>query len=168
MEEEMHALVENETWDLLDAPKGVKPIGCRWVYKVKYNTDSSVNRYKARLVAKGYVQKHDINYDETFAPVAKMTIIHVLIVVATAKGWHLHQMDVKNAFLQGELEEQVYLVQPPGFHSRTNTSVVCRLKKSLYELKQAPRAWNAKITQRLHRMGFATSKSDSSLFIRKG
>ena len=138
------------------------------MYKVKYNTDGSVNRYKARLVAKGYVQKHDINYDETFAPVAKMTIIHVLIVVATAKGWHLHQMDVKNAFLQGELEEQVYLVQPPGFHSRTNTSVVCQLKKSLYGLKQAPRAWNAKITQRLHRMGFATSKSDSSLFIRKG
>ena len=107
MEEEMHALAENETWDLVDALKGVKPIGCRWVYKVKYNTDASVNRYKAQLVAKGYVQKHDIDYDEMFAPVMKMMIVRVLLAVAAAKGWHLHQMDVKNMFLQGELEEQV-------------------------------------------------------------
>ena len=140
MEEEMHALAENETWDLVDAPKGVKPIGCRWVYKVKYNTDGSVNRYKARLVAKGYAQNHGIDYDETFVPVAKMTTVRVLLVVAAAKGWHLHQMDVKNAFLQGDLEEQVYMVQPPGFRSGKNTSAVCRLKKSLYRLKQAPRA----------------------------
>ena len=168
MEEEMHALAENQTWDLVDAPKGVKPIGCRWVYKIKYNADGSVNRYKARLVAKGYAQKHGIDYDETFAPVAKMTTVRVLLAVAAAKGWHLHQMDVKNAFLQGELEEQVYMVQPPGFHSGTNTSAVCRLKKSLYGLKQAPRAWNAKITQQLCKMGFTVCKSDSSLFIQKG
>ena len=107
MEEEMHALAENETWDLVDAPKGVKLIGCRWLYKVKYNTDGSFNRYKARLVAKGYPQKYGIDYDETFAPVEKMTTVCVLLAVAAAKGWHLHQMDVKNAFLQGELEEQV-------------------------------------------------------------
>ena len=97
-----------------------------------------------------------------------MTTVRVLLVISVAKGWHLHQMDVKNAFLQSELEKQVYMVQPPGFHSRTNTSAVCRLKKSHYGLKQTPRAWNAKITQRLRRMGFATSISDSSLFIRKG
>jgi hypothetical protein len=147
MEEEMHALAENETWDLVDAPKGVKPIGCKWVYKIKYDTYGSINRYKAQLVANGYAQKHGIDYNETFAPVAKMMIVRVFLAVATAKGWHLHQMDVKNAFLQGELEEQVYMVQPPGFHSGTNNSAVCRLKKSLYGLKQAPRAWNTKITQ---------------------
>jgi hypothetical protein len=121
----------------------------------------SINRYKARLVAKGYAQKHDIDYDEMFAPVAKMTTVRVLLAVAAAKGWHVHQMDVKNAFLQGDLEEQVYMVQPPGFHSRTNTSAVCRLKKSLYGLKQAPHAWNAKI------MSLEMSKADFSLFIRK-
>ena len=135
----------------------MKPIRCRWVYKVKYNTDGSINRYKARLVAKGYAQKHGIDYDETFAPVAKMTTIRVLLA---GKGWHLHQMDVKNAFLQGELEEQVYMVQPPGFHSGTNTSTVCRLKKSLYGLKQAPGAWNAKI--------YATIASDGICDIQIG
>ena len=105
-------------------------------YKVKYNTNDSVNHYKARLVAKGYTQQHGINYEETFAPVAKMVIVCVLLVVAMVKGWHLHKMDVKNAFLQGELEEQVYMVQTLG----KNTSMVCQLKKSLYGLKQAPRA----------------------------
>ena len=99
----------------MDAPKGVKPIGCKWVYKVKYNTDGSVSRYKAQLVVKGYVQKHGIDYDETFAPVAKMTIICVLLAVAAANGWHLQQMDIENGFLHGQLQEQVYTVQPPNF-----------------------------------------------------
>jgi hypothetical protein len=119
------------------------------------------------LVAKGYVQKHGIDYDETFAPVAKMTTVRVLLAIAAAKGWHLHQMDVKNAFLQGDLEKQVYMVQPPGFQSDTNSSALCRLKKSLYGLKQALRAWNTKITQQLRKMSFETSKADSSLFVRK-
>ena len=155
-------------WALVDAPKGVKPIGCKWVYKTKYNIDGLVNRYKARLLANAYAQTHGIDYDETFAPTAKMTTVLVVRAVAAARGWHLDQMDVKKAFLQRDIEEHVFMVQPPGFHSERKTSAVCRLKKSLYGLKQAPRAWNSKITHRLHKMGFAASKSDSSVFIRNG
>ena len=114
------------------------------------------------MVAKGYVQTHDIDYDETFTPVAKMTRVCVVLVVIAAGGWHLHQMEVKNTFLQ------VFMIQPPGFQSKVNKSTVCRLRKSLYSLKQAPCAWISKITQRLHKMGFVVSKSDSSLFIQKG
>ena len=106
---------------------------------------------------KGYAHQHDIDYDEMFVLVANMTTVHVLLAVGRTKGCHLHQMDVKNVFPQGELVEYVYMVQPPEFHSRTNTSVVCRLKKSLYRQKQALRAQNAKITHRLRRLGFATS-----------
>ena len=130
----MHALMDNETWDLVDVPKGVKPTGCRWVFKVKYNTDDSVNRYKARLVVKGYAQKHNVDYDETFAHVAKMTTVQVLLAVVAAKRWHLHPMDVKNVFLQGDLEEQVFMVQPLRLLSEQNTSAVCRLKEALYGL----------------------------------
>ena len=99
MEEEMHVFTENETWDLVDVPTGVNPIGCQWVYKVKYNVNGSVNKYKAQLVAKGYMQQHVIDYNEKFVPVTKMTIVRVLLAVATAKGSHLHQMDVKKSVL---------------------------------------------------------------------
>ena len=115
MEEEIHVLADNGTWVLVDLPKGVRLIRCRWVYKVKYNVDGSINRYKAILVAKGYAQTQDTDYDETFTPVVKITTVRVLLAITATKGWHLHQMDVKNVFLQGELEEQVYMVHPPGF-----------------------------------------------------
>ena len=92
-------LCKNETWDLVPTSPRKKAIRCRWIYKVKYNVDVFVNLYKARLVAKGYAQTHGVDYEETFAPVAKMTMVRTVIVLAAAKGWHLHQMDVKNAFL---------------------------------------------------------------------
>ena len=167
MREEMRALFDNDTWDLVPSSEiKKKPIGCRWVFKIKHNTDGTVNRFKARLVAKGYAQTHGIDYEETFAPVAKMTTVRTVIALAAAKGWHLHQMDVKNAFLQGELEEEVYMMQPPGFESSKHPHAVCRLKKPLYGLKQAPRAWHSKITSYLHDIGFRMSKSDNSLYIR--
>ena len=134
MNEEMEALCKNETWDLVPHTPHKKAIGCRWIYKVKHNADGSVNRLKARLVAKAYAQTHDIDYEETFALVAKMITVWTVIAVVAAKGWHLHQMDIMNAFLQGELEEEVYMIQPPGFESRVLPSAVCRLKKPLYGL----------------------------------
>jgi hypothetical protein len=103
MDEEMVALDANRTWELVPLPEGKKAIGCKWVYKVKHNSDGSISRYKARLVTKGYAQTHGIDYEETFALVAKMATMKAAIAVAASRGWVLHQMDVKNAFLHGEL-----------------------------------------------------------------
>ena len=135
MDEEMAALDVNETWELVPLPEGKKAIGCKWVYKVKHKSDGSIERYKARLVAKGYAQMYGIDYEETFSPIAKMATVRAVIVVAAAKGWTLHQMDVKNAFLHGELQEEVYLVQPPGYEDMDHPDYVCRLRKALYGLK---------------------------------
>ena len=138
MNEEMQALCKNETWDLVPCSPHKKVIGCRWIYKLKHNIDGSVNRCKARLVAKGYAPTDEVEYEETFAPVAKMAIVWTVIALAGTKGWHLHQMDVNNDFLQGELEE-VFMIQPPSFESTKHLTAVYQLKKPLYELKQAPR-----------------------------
>ena len=110
MDEEMVALGANHTWELMPLPHDKKVIGCKWVYKVKHNVDGSVSRYKARLVAKGYAQTYGIDYEETFSPVARMATVRAVIAMAAAKGWSLHQMDVKNAFLHGDLQEEVYMM----------------------------------------------------------
>jgi hypothetical protein len=135
----MVALDANATWELVALPKDKKAIGCKWVYRVKHNANGSVSRYKARLVAKGYAQTYGIDYEETYSPVAKMTIVRVIIAMASVKGWYLHQMDVKNVFLHGDLQE-VYMEQPPGYVDQTRPNLVWRLKKALYGLKQAPKA----------------------------
>ncbi len=141
MDEEMAALDANATWELVALLKDKKVIGCKWVYKVKHNADGSVSRYKARLVAKGYAQTYGINYEETYSPVAKMTTIRAIIAMATTKGWSLHQMDVNNVFFHGDLQEEMYMEQPPGCVDQTHPNLVCRLKKALYGLKHTSRAW---------------------------
>jgi hypothetical protein len=141
MDEEMAALDVNATWELVVLPEENKAIRCKWVYKVKHNADGSMNIYKARLVAKGYAQTYGINYEETYSPIAKMTTIRAIIAMAAAKIWSLHQMDVKNAFLHGDLQEEMYMEQPLGYVHQTHPDLVFRLKKTLYSLKQAPRAW---------------------------
>ncbi|CAH9054102.1 unnamed protein product [Cuscuta epithymum] len=166
MQAEICALEENKTWILTSLPPGKKAIGCKWIYKVKYKSDGSIERYKARLVAKGYTQQPGVDYTETFSPVARITTIRTLLAVAAAKNWHLHQMDINNAFLHGDLNEEVYMTLPPGFQSK-DSQIVCKLLRSLYGLKQASRQWNAKLTSALLDKGFLQSTADPSLFIRK-
>jgi len=162
MDKEMTSLYGNETWDLVPLPKGKKAIGCKWVYKVKHNSDGSINRYKSRLVAKGYAR---IDYEETFALVAKMATVRAVIAVAAAKGWFLHQMDVKNAFLHGDLQEEVYMDQPRGYEDTGHPRCVCRLCKALCGLKQAPRAWHDKISEYLITIGFCMANANHSLYV---
>jgi len=164
MAEEIAALEKNDTWSLTDLPMGKKPISCKWVYRVKYNADGSIQRYKARLVIRGDHQVEGFDFNETFAPVAKMTSVRIFLSVAVAKGWELHQLDVNNAFLHGDLDEEVYMRLPPGFQSIDPTKV-CRLKKSLYGLRQAPRQWFAKLSSKLSEYGFVRTYADYSLFV---
>jgi len=129
--------------------------------------DANLSRYKARLVTKGYAQTYGIDYEETYSPVAKMTTVRAIITMAAAKGWSLHQMDVKNVFLHGDLQEEVYMEQPLGYVDQTCPNLVYKLKKALYGLKQAPRAWSDKIGQYLVTSGFQTSNVDFSLYVKK-
>ncbi|XP_068309849.1 uncharacterized protein [Pyrus communis] len=135
MQDELHALDQHKTWSIETLPKGKKTVGCRWIYKVKFNSDGSIERHKAILVARGFTQTFDVDYKETFAPVAKMNSVRVLLSVAVNKGWLMFQMDVKNAFLHGELEEEVFMRLPPGHPQSHEPDLVCRLHKSIYGLK---------------------------------
>ncbi|KAI3520152.1 hypothetical protein L1887_09385 [Cichorium endivia] len=166
MNEEMEALNRNGTWIVTDLPKGRKPIGCKWVYKIKYKSTGEIERFKARLVAKGFSQREGLDFDETFSPVAKLITVRCVLSVAVQFNWKLYQLDVNNAFLYGSLEEDVYMSLPPGYFSE-NDHQVCKLVKSLYGLKQAPRKWNEKLTSSLLEFGFVQSKNDYSLYVKQ-
>lgn len=163
MAQELKALEDNETWDVALPPKGNKVMGCKWVYKVKYKALGEVEKYKVRLVAKGYTQVEGEDFNETFAPVAKMTTVRCLPSIAIARDWELHQMDVSNAFLHGDLEEEVYMQAPEGYKV-PKEGMVCRLKKSLYGLRQASRNWYSKLSQAPLEYGFQESHTDHNLF----
>jgi transposase InsO family protein len=168
MKEEFDALLKTGTWDLVDLPASKSAIGCKWVYKIKTRSDGTVDRYKARLVAKGFTQEYGIDYEETFAPVARLSSVRTLIAVSVSRHWPLFQMDVKNAFLNGELTEEVYMQLPPSFSQPPGFShKVCRLRRALYGLKQAPRAWFAKFSSTISQHGFSASSYDSALFFRR-
>ncbi|KAF0888371.1 hypothetical protein E2562_014193 [Oryza meyeriana var. granulata] len=150
----------NQTWRLVPLPPGHRPIGLKWVYKVKKNAAGEVIKHKARLVAKGYVQQPGMDFDEVFAPVARIESVRLLLALAAQEGWSVHHMDVKSAFLNGELIEEVYVRQPPGFTVAGHEDKVLRLDKALYGLRQAPRAWNAKLDETLVALGFSHSASE--------
>ncbi|GJR09126.1 retrovirus-related pol polyprotein from transposon TNT 1-94 [Tanacetum coccineum] len=165
MAEELATLHQTQTWDLVPLPVGNRAIGSRWVYKIKTKSDGSIERYKARLVAKGYAQEYGMDYEETFAPVAKMTIVRTLIAVASSRKWKIFQLDVKNAFLNGDLNEEVFMKPPPGVSHKPGE--VYKLRKALYGLKQAPRAWYEKFATVVTSFGFVSSHHDSILFIKQ-
>ncbi|KAJ0445200.1 putative RNA-directed DNA polymerase [Helianthus annuus] len=165
MNDELSALYRNNTWDIVDLPKGKKPIGCKWVFKVKYKSTGEIDRFKARLVAKGFNQREGIDFEETFSPVVKMVTVRCVISMSVQNNWPLYQLDVNNAFLYGNHREEVYMSLPDGL-SVENQGKVCKLNKSLYGLKQAPRMWNERLVQVLVKIGFNQSKCDHSLFIK--
>ncbi|KAH9714566.1 retrovirus-related pol polyprotein from transposon RE2 [Citrus sinensis] len=167
MKDEYNALMDNKTWSLVPKSAGQKIVGNKWVFRVKQNSDGSLAKYKARLVAKGFQQIEGVNYFETFSPVVKSATVRVVISLTVMKQWEIRQVDVNNAFLNGELTEEVFMDQPAGFVNNQKPYFVCKLHKSLYGLKQAPRAWYEKLKSYLLQWDFINSRADSSLFIKK-
>uniref|UniRef100_A0A2N9FXA9 Integrase catalytic domain-containing protein n=1 Tax=Fagus sylvatica TaxID=28930 RepID=A0A2N9FXA9_FAGSY len=165
MHEEYSALQRQHTWTLVPPPCGKNIVGCKWVFKLKRNSDGTISRHKARLVAKGFHQQHGIDFAETFSPVVKPPTVRLILALAVTYNWPLRQLDVSNAFLHGILKEEVYMAQPPGYVSPAHPNHVCHLHKSIYGLKQAPRAWFESFTSQLVTLGFHSSTADSSLFI---
>ena len=168
MEEEMQSLHKNKTWDVVPLPVEKTAIGCKWVYKRKEDpTKSDGTRFKARLVAKGFAQKEGVDYNEIFSPVVKHTSIRVLLSLVAHGDLELEQLDVKTAFLHGDLEEEIYMYQLEGFKVEGKESQVCRLRKSLYGLKQSPRQWYKRFDSFMLKQGFSRSNYDCCVYIRK-
>lgn len=141
MKDEMKSMANNDVWDLVKLPKGKKPIGCKWIFKTKRDSKGSIERYKARLVTKGVTQKEGIDYKETFSPVSLKDSLRIMMELVAHFDLELHQMDVNTTFLNGNIEETIYMVQPENFVSRDPKSMVCKLEKSIYGLKQASCQW---------------------------
>ena len=165
MSVEYDALVKNGTWELVPLDPSHNLIGCKWIFRTKRKSNGFVEMFKARLVAKGFHQRSIINYTDTFSPVVKATTILVVLSFVVSCGWFLRQLDVNNAFLQGNLFENVYMSQPPGFVDQDHLTHICRLRKAIYGLKQAPRAWYQELHTFILSFGFKNSDANASLFV---
>jgi hypothetical protein len=154
MDEEYAALFANQTWELVPWPPGSNVLTSKWIWTHKHRANGTLERYKARWVLRGFTQRPRVNYDETFSLVVKLATVHTVLSLALARSWPVHQLDVKNAFLHGLLTETVYCSQPAGFIDSSHPDMVCRLSRSLYSLKQAPRAWNHRFVAFLLILGF--------------
>ncbi|KAL0541547.1 hypothetical protein IC582_021599 [Cucumis melo] len=154
MDLEMESIYFNSVWELVDLPEGVKPIGCKWIYKRKRDSAGKVQTFKARLVAKGYTQREGVNYEETFSHVATLKSIRIPLSIATVYDYEIWQMDVKTAFLNGNLEQSIFMSQPEGFITQGQEQKVCKLNRSIYGLKQASRSWNIRFDTAIKSYGF--------------
>ncbi|PKI58225.1 hypothetical protein CRG98_021396 [Punica granatum] len=159
MKSEMDSMSKNQVWDLVDPPEGIAPIGNKWIFTRKIGADGKVETYKVRLVAKGYRQKQGVDYEETFSLVAMLKSIRIMLAVATHYDYDVWQMDVKTAFLNGYIEEEIFMDQPKGFESK-DKSKVCKLKRSIYGLKQASRSWNRRFDEAVKSFGFIKNKDE--------
>ena len=166
MKSEIDSMHVNKVWTLEDVPKGSVPIGCKWIFKKKIGADGKIETYKARLVAKGYRQILGIDYDETFSPVAMHKSIRIMLAIAAFYDYEIWQMDVKTAFLNGDLEEQIYMTQPEGFEVSGSAGKACRLHRSIYGLKQASRSWNIRFDATVKEFGFAKNEDDPCVYIK--
>nr|CAD1838543.1 unnamed protein product [Ananas comosus var. bracteatus] len=166
MKEELAMIEKNQTWELVERPKDRKVIGVKWVFKTKLNPDGSVNKQKARLVVKGYAQVWGVDFSETFAPVARLDTIRMTLALATQQGWKVYQLDVKSAFFNGVLQEEIYVEQPEDFVTPGQEEKVYLLRKALYGLRQAPRAWYSKMDEHLLGLDFKKSLSESTLYVK--
>ncbi|GKB92075.1 ribonuclease H-like domain, reverse transcriptase, RNA-dependent DNA polymerase [Tanacetum coccineum] len=167
MKVELDSINRNNTWVLTTLPTGHKAIGLKWVFKTKKDANGNIIKHKARLVAKGYIQEHGIDFEEVFAPVARMETIRLLLAIAANNKWEVHHLDVKSAFLHGELKEEVYVTQPEGFTKKGNDGKVYRLIKALYGLRQAPRAWNIKLDNTLKSLDFKKCALEQAIYTKK-
>ena len=164
MKEEMNSMASNRVWDLVELPDGIKSIGCKWVFKTKKDSLGNIERHKARLVAKGFNQREGIDYTKTFSHVSKKDSLWIIMTLVAHFDFDLHQMDVKTKFLNGNLEEEVYMKQPKGFSSSEGAHLVCKLKKSIYGLKQASRQWYLKFHEVIASFGFEENIMDQCIY----
>ncbi len=164
MQEEYDSFVVNNIWSLVPLPEGRKPISCKWVFKIKHGVHGEVERYKAIVMARGFTQTYGVDYNETFALVAKFVSIHCILALAAIEDMEIHQMDVKITFLNGDLEKEIYMEQPEGF-TQKGEHLVCKLHKSLHGLKQSPRAWNQKLDVFLESIEFVRSDANFSVYV---
>ncbi|KAK2440889.1 putative mitochondrial protein [Trifolium repens] len=166
MQEEIASIERNHTWDLVDLPANKRPIAVKWIYKLKHLPDGTIAKYKARLVAKGFLQKPGIDFTGVFAPVARLETVRLVVAIANHFQWEFVQLDIKSAFLNGKLEEEVYVEQPQGFITRGKEDQVLKLNKALYGLRQAPRTWNIRMDEFLSKNGYTKCTVEHGIYVK--
>lgn len=167
MDRELESIEKSQTWQLTDLPKGHKAIDLKWIFKLKKDQNGEIIKHKARLVAKEYVQRHGVDFDEVFAPVTRLETVHLLLALAANHGWEVHHLDVKSAFLNVVIQQEVYVSQPKGYVQKGNEHKVYKLLKALYGLRQAPRAWYSRLNQCLLQLGFEKCPFEHAIYTKR-